>query len=516
MSATGRRKLQPLYDSAVKHHQDGQLAKAERLYRDVLAADPDHAPALHHLGLLAHQAGQHAAALSLIDRALGLTPDYAEAHCNRGLVLLALVRADEAVRAIQTAIGLKPNYLEAHYNLGVAHDATGRPAEALASYDAALRLSPGHVDARCNRAIALHALDRRDEAIEVYREVLSVAPHLKRLHTYWGVALLEQGSPGPGIEALRQAMALMPDDPAIPFFLSEIHARAGDFSGAIAFLQQALRCLLARGALATPDVPAPIGNRSIGQFPDALRAVMACMAAAGIEVFLTSGTLLGAIRDGDFISFDKDIDLCVSTRVPIADIHRALATDRDFSTEAALDEAGGIYWTRWRGRLVVDFFRLYEDGVQCWYEFYVGGYHMKWLHKPFELVDMVWHGTTVRIPEHSEPFLEEEYGKAWRIPDPDFPQWACPNLADGFSKTYRYMAHNDLFLSLWRGHSKRARNQCRHALALAPDDAFFRELMHAFEMVVEAGEPGRRPPSLIEAAVERLGGRSDTESAAPH
>src|SRR5437588_555625 len=51
---------------AKRHHRGGNLAEAERLYRQVLAREPENAEALHYLGLLEQQRGRSAEALELI------------------------------------------------------------------------------------------------------------------------------------------------------------------------------------------------------------------------------------------------------------------------------------------------------------------------------------------------------------------------------------------------------------------------------------------------------------------
>ena len=51
---------------AVLRHQAGRLEEAEALYRQILAAQPEHAAALQLLGLIAHQAGRHEVAVELI------------------------------------------------------------------------------------------------------------------------------------------------------------------------------------------------------------------------------------------------------------------------------------------------------------------------------------------------------------------------------------------------------------------------------------------------------------------
>ena len=56
-------------DAAFAHHEAGELDQAEALYRKPLEADPEHAEALHLLGLIAYQQGQFATAIELISRA---------------------------------------------------------------------------------------------------------------------------------------------------------------------------------------------------------------------------------------------------------------------------------------------------------------------------------------------------------------------------------------------------------------------------------------------------------------
>src|SRR5688572_25807869 len=81
-----------LFARAVRHHQAGELRDAERLYRDILARDPDHIKSLNFLGLVAHQHGRNDAALELLGKALALDERVPESHYNIALVLHALGR----------------------------------------------------------------------------------------------------------------------------------------------------------------------------------------------------------------------------------------------------------------------------------------------------------------------------------------------------------------------------------------------------------------------------------------
>ena len=87
-----------LLAAAIDQHRSGRLAEAEQTYRQILAADPDHADSLHLLGIIAHQRGQHEAAAGLIGRAIARGAPLPQYHYNLGLALAALGRAGASPR----------------------------------------------------------------------------------------------------------------------------------------------------------------------------------------------------------------------------------------------------------------------------------------------------------------------------------------------------------------------------------------------------------------------------------
>src|SRR4051794_37098109 len=86
-----------LYRMAAEQLDAGQLAEADALCRRLLAANPNHAEALHLLGSIAHQAGNYAAAAELMHAALGLVPQSHAVLTNLGLVYEALGRPTDAL-----------------------------------------------------------------------------------------------------------------------------------------------------------------------------------------------------------------------------------------------------------------------------------------------------------------------------------------------------------------------------------------------------------------------------------
>ncbi len=230
---------------ALQQHQAGRLAVAEQIYRQILAADPDHADALHLLGVVAAQAGKNEAALQYIGRAIArkenvpvfhhnlgeahralgqlaeavvcyrraleLKPDYAEAHSSLGNVLKDQGRLDEAIAQLRRALELKPDLAEAHNNLGVAFKEQGRLAEAAVCYRRALELKPDYVAAHNNLGVALKEQGNLDQAAACYRRALELKPDYALACNNLAVVLTEQGKLDQAVAACRRALELKPD-----------------------------------------------------------------------------------------------------------------------------------------------------------------------------------------------------------------------------------------------------------------------------------------------------------------
>ncbi len=72
---------------AIEYHQDAKLEDAEKLYREVLANEPENADAYHYLGLIAFQTGHTQQAVALIQQAIKLNPNLDEAYVNLQKIL---------------------------------------------------------------------------------------------------------------------------------------------------------------------------------------------------------------------------------------------------------------------------------------------------------------------------------------------------------------------------------------------------------------------------------------------
>jgi Tfp pilus assembly protein PilF len=185
---------------AVQHHEAGQLAQAEQLYRAVLRADPRQAEAHLRLGLLCQARGRPAEELACYAAAVRCRPEYAAAHANLGAALLEQGRPAEARASLEQAVRLRPELAAAHNSLGVALQQQGQPAAALACFQQALRLRPDFAEAHNNLGNALQAQGKLDEALASFDEALRLQPdyadaHLNRAQAWLLAGEYERGWP---------------------------------------------------------------------------------------------------------------------------------------------------------------------------------------------------------------------------------------------------------------------------------------------------------------------------------
>jgi predicted O-linked N-acetylglucosamine transferase (SPINDLY family) len=238
------RELEQMLQLAMSRHQSGELAEAERLYRQILEGSPQHPFALHFLGALEHQLGNHQRAVELMQRALAAQPAVAmfhsnlaevyrvcgdaaraveSAHCalrlqksadayhNLGLALADLNRVDEAIVAYRSAIQLQPAFAKVHNALGAALQAKGDLAGAMQAYRDAIAADPGLADAHSNLGTLLETDGDLDGAEAAFRKALELDPSSAETHNNLAHLLQTQGLHDEAIRGFREAIRLSPE-----------------------------------------------------------------------------------------------------------------------------------------------------------------------------------------------------------------------------------------------------------------------------------------------------------------
>jgi protein O-GlcNAc transferase len=193
------------------HRRAGDLARAEELYRQALAADPTLAEGHSRLGICLAAQGRLAEAEGCFRRAVALRPDYAAAHNNLGKILLDQGRPADALAAFDEAVRLRPDYVTAHHNRGVTLEQLRQPAEAEAAYEAALRHRPDYADALVNLGGVQRELGRFGEARTCLDRALSLRPEDVPTRVNLGLLDRDEGRTALASAHFRHALAKEPD-----------------------------------------------------------------------------------------------------------------------------------------------------------------------------------------------------------------------------------------------------------------------------------------------------------------
>jgi tetratricopeptide (TPR) repeat protein len=188
--------VQQMMTQAKQRHAAGDLRAAEPLYRQVLAAEPNHPEALNMLGLLALQCGQPQAAIELMERSVG---------ASAGVFFF-------------------------HNNLAEAYKAAGRYADAAAAFERSLQLKPGDVETAHSLGVALEKAGEADRAIDVLRDVIARAPQMAKAHMSLGAVLEHRARYDEALALFERAVAIKPDYAKARAARAGIWLRNGDFA----------------------------------------------------------------------------------------------------------------------------------------------------------------------------------------------------------------------------------------------------------------------------------------------
>ncbi len=106
--APGAAEISALYGDALKAQLAGDSAKAEALYRRVIAANPGHADALNNLGVILMAGDKTGEATDLFKKAISVRPDFADAYYNLACSYAKLRELESGLKFLEQAVMIKP------------------------------------------------------------------------------------------------------------------------------------------------------------------------------------------------------------------------------------------------------------------------------------------------------------------------------------------------------------------------------------------------------------------------
>ncbi len=207
--------IEQAFTHAVGCLRRNRLAEAEALLREVLAEDPRHAAALHHLGVLCYRRGDYEAAARHLQAAVAVDAPSPYAYSNLGLALKRLQRIDEAVACFDAAIARAPDIAAFHNNRGLACVEMRRFDAAQADFGRAVELDPTMAEAYGNRGKALVELGRFDDALKHIDRAIALRPDFAEAYCNRALVYRETGRFADAMESCRRVIAINPGFPNI-------------------------------------------------------------------------------------------------------------------------------------------------------------------------------------------------------------------------------------------------------------------------------------------------------------
>jgi len=197
--------LDTILKQALAHHQVGQLAEAEKLYRQVLSSQPDNAPSLHGLGLIACEVGQHREGIELIRRAVSLDPSNADYLRHLGQAFLETAAYQEAADVYSQLTQRDPTALD-WTNLSIALRELRRYKRALAATYQAIALNPALALAYAAQGDILDRLRDFTAAARAYEKSIELEPAAPRVLDALATTFHKQGLVEQAVDIARRTV----------------------------------------------------------------------------------------------------------------------------------------------------------------------------------------------------------------------------------------------------------------------------------------------------------------------
>jgi tetratricopeptide (TPR) repeat protein len=196
--------------TALLLHQQGRIAEAIQLYEAIVGIDPDHADALHLLGVARHQSGDSETGATLIRKAISRSRKRPEFHSNLGQALEALGDVAAAEAAYRQALSLDRGMTDALSNLGAILLGCGKTSDAIRALSKAVRLDPRHGMAKMNLGNAKRASGAPREAMESHRDAAGLLPDSDKVWVNLATSYMDLQHLDKAATALKRSLALNP------------------------------------------------------------------------------------------------------------------------------------------------------------------------------------------------------------------------------------------------------------------------------------------------------------------
>lgn len=353
--------------------------------------------------------------------------------------------------------------------------AKGKLDEAVAAVKTALKRYSGSHDLRFILAKLYAENNQTQQAILEFRALIESDPENTSAMVELGGIYLKSGANAQAMSVLTSAYEKAPENAAaIASYASALH-RHGHLNDAIALYRTALRLQAGKPTLDNQielhdDFNKPAVEKLMWQ-------TLEILASHGVHAFAFYGTLLGAVREGGLLPFDKDLDF----GMPYSEFKRADKIMRKNGwkkvPQAVVPYFNPVSYYHEEGKVSVDFFGMTveeESGITI-SGLWMPGVPKEWNQiSEYPTIELVKRqspeGGQIWDLKEPEEMLEVIYGPEWKVPDGYFDTVVAAKNLRGFDLVTQSLALPRIYSNIEKGNIKKAAAILASTLAGMPGD----------------------------------------------
>lgn len=238
------RKANPILEklqTALQLQQNGELEKAQRLYKSVLKKAPKNADANHLLGVTYRQLGFPKRALEYIQKAIAISPNQAVFYANLARTMSDMgTDADSILATCKKALSLDPNLPAARNMKAIALTKLDRLDDARNEFTRLVVDQPNYAEAYRNFGVMLRDNKEFEEAQLLFTKAITLDPENVQNYVDKAKARFEAKEYEDALKELEDVLPKFPDDPNLVHEMARLMFHAGEYDKGFELSQKAI------------------------------------------------------------------------------------------------------------------------------------------------------------------------------------------------------------------------------------------------------------------------------------